>query len=75
MARGSPRRGPDGRCRSADAELWRPCWLDVAKGEQGGVGSLALLPAATSSLRAGPSRDKSESGSPNHLTKIDHANN
>jgi hypothetical protein len=45
------------------------------KGNRGGVGSLALLPAATSSLRAGPSRDKSESGSPNHLTKIDHANN
>jgi hypothetical protein len=35
MARGSPRRGSDGRCRSADAELWRSCWLDVAKGEQG----------------------------------------
>ena len=25
-----------------DTELWRPCWPDVAKGNRGGVGSLAL---------------------------------
>ena len=27
--------GSDGRRRSADAELWRPCWPDGAKGGQG----------------------------------------
>src|SRR5215469_5174454 len=31
--------GSDGRRRSADAELWRHCWPDVAKGNGGEVGS------------------------------------
>ena len=35
-------RGSGGRRRSADAELWRPCEPDVARGNRGGVGSLAL---------------------------------
>jgi hypothetical protein len=33
--------GSDGRS-SADAELWRPCEPDIARGNRGGVGSLAL---------------------------------
>jgi hypothetical protein len=33
---------PRDRRRSADAELWRPCWPDVARGNGGEVGSLAL---------------------------------
>jgi len=33
------RHGSGGRRRSADAELWRPCWPDVAKGRTGAVGS------------------------------------
>jgi hypothetical protein len=41
---GVTRRGSDGRRRSADAELWRPCESDVARGNRGGVGSLALPP-------------------------------
>jgi len=39
-------RGSDGRRRSADAELWRPCESDVARGNRGGVGSLALPPGS-----------------------------
>ena len=40
----SPLRGGcyDGCRRSADAELWRPCWPDIARGNRGGVGSVAL---------------------------------
>jgi hypothetical protein len=43
---------PGGR-RSADAELWRPGWPDVASGNKGGVGSLALS-AAQTTARAEP---------------------
>jgi hypothetical protein len=34
--------GSDGRYSSADAELWRPCRPDIARGNRGEVGSLAL---------------------------------
>jgi len=37
----------DGRRRSADAELWRPCEPDVARGNRGGVGSVALQQMAS----------------------------
>jgi hypothetical protein len=33
------RRGSGGRRRSPDAELWRPCEPDVARGNRGRVGS------------------------------------
>jgi hypothetical protein len=42
----------DGRRHSADAELWHPCWPDVARGNMGGVGSLAL-PAGARPYRQG----------------------
>jgi hypothetical protein len=38
----------DGRRRSADAELWRPCWPDVARGEQGRSRERISPPATTS---------------------------
>jgi len=44
--------GSDGRRRSADAELWRPSESDVARGERGGVGSLALPSAPTTKAGA-----------------------
>jgi len=45
--------GSGGRRRSADAELWRPCESDVARGNRGEVESLAL-PAPNSKLRTYP---------------------
>jgi hypothetical protein len=45
------RRGSGGRRRSADAELWRPCEPDVARGNRGGVGSLALPPTRPTVIR------------------------
>jgi len=50
MAAGS---GSGGRRRSADAELWRPCEPDVARGNRGGVGSLALPSRACDANKPG----------------------
>jgi hypothetical protein len=41
------RHGSGGRRRSADAELWRPCWPDVARGDRAESGASPYRPRQT----------------------------